>query len=147
MTSPTRALNIARSSRKVAKLDVMSQTQASNLVKFSRHTKLLGNGLAVIDFGSRIGNIHNAYQTGDEWDREMFTESISFAASAVAGTLTVNAGIALIMAATPVGWVGLIIAGVAVAGASAGASMAANYAFKQNSGSWYDSIMKWITEL
>jgi hypothetical protein len=44
----------------------------------------LGNGLAVIDFGSRVGNIHNSYQAGGNWERDFFIESSSFAASAIA---------------------------------------------------------------
>jgi len=67
LSSATRATNIARSSRNVARLDVTSQIQANNLVKFTQHAKFLGNGLAVIDFTSRIGNIHNEYKSDGEW--------------------------------------------------------------------------------
>ena len=145
LSSATRATNIARSSRNVAKLDVASQVQAHNLVKFTQHAKFLGNGLAVIDFTSRVGNIHNEYKTGGEWERELFIESSSFAASAVAGTIAVKAGLAILMVATPVGWVGLIAGGVAVAGAAAATSMATNYAVKKDAGGLYDSIMRWIS--
>lgn len=145
LSSPTRATNIARSSRHVAKLNVMNQVQANDLVKFTQHAKFLGNGLAVIDFTSRVGNIHNEYQSGGEWERELFIESSSFAASAIAGTLTVNAGLGLLLVATPVGWVGLIVGGLAVAGAAAATSMATNYAIKKDAGGLYDSIMKWIS--
>ena len=145
LSSATRATNIARSSRNVAKLDVASQAQAHNLVKFTQHAKFLGNGLAVIDFTSRVGNIHNEYQAGGEWERELFIESSSFAASAVAGTIAVKAGLAILMVATPVGWVGLIAGGVAVAGAAAATSMATNYAVKKDAGGLYDSIMRWIS--
>jgi hypothetical protein len=144
LSSATRATNIARSSRNVAKLNVSSQAQAHNLVKFTQHAKFLGNGLAVIDFTSRVGNIHNEYKSGGEWERELFIESSSFAASAGAGILAVNVGTAalgLLMVATPVGWVGLIIGGIAVAGAAATTSIVVNNAIKDNSGSWYDSIM------
>ena len=144
LSSPTRATNIARSSRNVAKLKVTSQVQANNLVKFTQHAKLLGNGLAVIDFTSRVGNIHNEYQSGGEWERELFIESSSFTASAIAGTLTVNAGLGLLMVATPVGWIGLIVGGVAIAGAAAATSMATNYVVKKDAGGLYDSIMNWI---
>jgi len=66
LTSVTRATNIARSSRSVAKLNVASAAQAHNLVKFSNYGKYLGNGLAVIDFTSRVGNVHNSYQSGGD---------------------------------------------------------------------------------
>jgi hypothetical protein len=138
---------MARSSRNIAKLNITSQAQASNLVKYSQHAKLLGNGLAVIDFGARVGNIHNTYKAGGNWDREMFIESSSFALSAGAGTAVVNAGgavLTLLMVATPIGWVGLVIGGVVVAGAAAGVAIGMNSAVKNNSGDWYDSIMAWI---
>ncbi len=141
LSSATRATNIARSSRNVTKLDVTSQIQANNLVKLTRHAKLLGNGLAVIDFTSRVGNIHTSYQSGDKWERELFIESSSFAASAITGSLAVKAGLTLLMVATPVGWVGLIVGGLAVAGVAATTSIVVNNAIKDNSGNWYDSIM------
>ena len=86
LTSAERATNIAKSSRNAAKLNVSSQVQVNNLVKFSKHTKFLGNGLAVIDFGSRIGNIHNSYEAGSNWERDLFIESSSFSASVITGS-------------------------------------------------------------
>lgn len=144
LTSAERATNIARSSRNAAKLNVTSQVQANNLVKFSQHAKFLGNGLAVIDFTSRVGNIHNSYQAGGNWERDLFIESSSFALSAGSGVLAVNAGasaLGFLMVATPIGWVGLIVGGLAVAGTAAAVSMGVNSAVKENSGSWYDSLM------
>ena len=58
LTSADRATNIAKSSCNVAKLNVTSQVQANNLAKLGTHAKFLGNGLAVIDYGSRVGNIY-----------------------------------------------------------------------------------------
>jgi len=144
LTNSTRGTNIARSSRSVAKLNVTSQVQANNLVKFSKHAKVLGNGLALIDFGSRVGNIHNSYKAGEEWEREMFIESSSFALSAGTGIAAVNAGgavLSLLMVATPIGWVGLIIGGVVVAGVAASASIGVNNYTKSQSGDLYDYIM------
>ena len=109
LTSAERGTNIARSSRNAAKLNVTSQVQANNLVKFSQHAKFLGNGLAVIDFGGRIGSIHNSFQAEGNWERELFIESSSFAASAITGTAVVNAGTAalsLLVVATAIGWGG-----------------------------------------
>jgi hypothetical protein len=150
LTSATRATNIARSSRNVTKLNVTSQAQAHNLVKFTQHAKFLGNGLAVIDFTSRVGNIHNEYKADGEWERELFIESSSFALSAGAGILAVNAGTAalgLLMVATPIGWVGLIIGGVAVAGTAAAASITTNNIVKSKSGGLYDQIMRGLSSL
>jgi len=148
LSSATRATNIARSSRNVAKLNVTSQAQANNLVKFTQHAKFLGNGLAVIDFTSRVGNIHNSYKAGGEWERDLFIESSSFAASAGAGMVAVNVGTAaltLLVAATPIGWVGLVAGGLAVAGTAAAVSIGVNSYTKENSGSTYDNIMKWLS--
>lgn len=144
LSSATRATNIARSSRSVAKLDVTSQLQANHLVKLTQHARFLGNGLAVIDFTSRIGNVHTSYQSGGVWERELFIESSSFAASALTGISVVNAGVSalgFLMVATPMGWVGLVVGGVAVAGVTAAASIGMNNAIKDNSGGWYDSLM------
>lgn len=144
LSNPKRATDIATSSRTVAKLDVMSQVQANNLVKLTKHAKVLGNGLAVIDFGTRVGNVHNSYRSGGHWERELFIESTSFAASASAGIIAVNAGgaaLSLLMVATPVGWVGLIIGGLVVAGSAAALSIEVNNAVKESSGTWYDKIL------
>ncbi|CAG21172.1 hypothetical protein PBPRA2800 [Photobacterium profundum SS9] len=145
-----RGTSIAKSSRSIAKLDIMTPVQADNIVKFTKHAKFLGNGLAVIDFGSRVGNIHNSYKAGSNWEREMFIESSSFAASAIAGTATVKAGgaaLIFLMVATPVGWVGLIVGGVAVAGTAAAASIVTNSIVKEDAGGIYDYIMKKINLL
>ncbi|GAB3093556.1 hypothetical protein G8770_06630 [Aestuariicella hydrocarbonica] len=147
LSNATRATNIARSSRSAAKLNVTSQAQANKLVKLAQHAKFLGNGLAVIDFTGRIGNVQASFQSGGEWERELFVESSSFALSAVAGTAAVNVGgaaLSLLVMATPVGWVGLVIGGVTVAGVAAATSMGVNRVVKENSGSWYDAIMKVI---
>lgn len=144
LTSANRATNIANSSRSVARLNVTDQIQASNLVKFSRYTKFLGNGLAVIDFSSRVGNIHNSYKSGGNWERDLFIESSSFAAGAFAGIVAVDAGVTalgFLMVATPIGWVGLVVGGLAVAGAAAAVSMGASSFVKDKGGSGYDDIM------
>lgn len=145
-----RALNIATSSRSATKLNVMSQVEAHNLLRFSKYATHLGNGLVAIDFASRVANVHNAYQAGGNWERELFIESTSFAASTATGVATAKAGVAalgFVVALTPVGWVGLIVAGVAIAGVSAGAAIGMNSFIKSNSGSWYDAIMQEVSNL
>lgn len=147
LTNSTRAMNIAKSSRNVVKLEINSQVQASQLARFGKSAKFLGNGLAVIDFASRVGNVQNSYNAGENWERELFIESTSFALSAATGVAAVNVGSAaltFLLFATPAGWVGLIIGGVVVAGVAAGASMGMNSYAKENAGSKYDQIMKWL---
>lgn len=146
-TNPQRAINIARDSRNAKKLFVANQAQANNLIKFSRHAKYLGQGLTAIDFASRAGSVHNTYKTGGQWERELFTESLSFAASTIVGSALVKVGAAavgFVTVATPVGWVGLIVGGVAVAGTAAVGSMAVNGYLKSNAGGLYDSLMGWL---
>lgn len=126
----------------------MNQVEASRLVHFTKHAKVLGGGLAVIDFGSRMGNIHNAYQANDDWHREMFVESSSFTASVILGGTAAKLGtgaLGLIVVATPVGWAGLIVGGLVVAGVSAATALTVNHTVKKNSGSVYDAIMKWMS--
>ncbi|HHJ19186.1 MAG TPA: hypothetical protein ENJ84_05090 [Gammaproteobacteria bacterium] len=67
----------------------------------------------------------------------MFIESSSFAVSATAGILTVKAGVAFFVLATPVGWIGLIVT-------AAAASIITNDLVKGSSGSWYDKIMRQV---
>ena len=146
LTNSTRALNIARSSRRIAKLNVFDQVHASRLVKFGEYGKFLGNGLAVIDFGSRVGNIHNSYKAGENWERQMFIESTSFAASSSIGIVTAGAGgsaLICLTALTPPGWV-LIIAGIGVAIAAGTATTRIDDFIKTRSGAWYDDIIKWM---
>ncbi|WP_164498066.1 hypothetical protein [Nitrincola tibetensis] len=145
LTSSTRGTNIARSSRNVASLNLNSRIEADNLVRFTQYAKFLGNGLTVIDFTSRVGHIHNSYEAGGEWERDLFIESSSFAASAVVGSGVAKAGvlgIGFLMVATPVGWVGLVVGGAAVASTAAAASLGTNYWVKNNAGHWYDSLLR-----
>ncbi len=137
LTNSTRAMNIARSSRHIQKLQLTSVTQATALGRFSKYGKVLGNGLVLVDVGSRVGNIHNEYKADGDWERELFIESSSFALSAGAGIVAVNVGTTALMfltVATPVGWIGLIVTAAAV-------SMGMNHIVKGESGGWYDYIM------
>ena len=140
LTSAERGINIARSSRNAAKLHISSEIEAHKLVRFSQYTKLLGNGLAVVDFGSRVGKVHNAYQAGGDWEKDLFIESSRFAASAGAGVLAAKAGVALFMFATPVGWAAVIAGGLIIAGTAA-ASVAADRHFESNGELYYETIM------
>ncbi|MCG8613395.1 MAG: hypothetical protein MI864_23035 [Pseudomonadales bacterium] len=150
LTNVDRALNIARDSRKLTKLEIHNQAQAQNLLKFTKHSNRLGTGLVAIDFGSRIGNIKTEYKSGGNWEKEMFIESMSFAVSTGAGMFVAELGTAalgLAIAATPVGWVGLLIVagGAAVVASGAATSIVLNNKIKDNSGDWYDQIMNWIS--
>lgn len=112
--NPIRGTNIARSSRNIAKLDITSQVQASQFVQYGKYTKFLGNGLAIIDFGGRVANVHSNYKRDGNWERELFIESSSFALSATTSAAVISAGgaaLSFLVAATPIGWIGLVIGG------------------------------------
>ena len=144
LTNVDRGTNIAKSSRSAAKLNVSSHVEAAKLVKFTKYAKFLGNGLALIELGSGIVNVQSTYREEGNWERDLFIESSSFAASGITGMAVVNVGgsaLGILMVATPVGWVGLIVGGLAVAGMTAAVSMTAGGIVKDNSGAWYDSIM------
>lgn len=103
----------------------------------------------MLDFSSRVGNIHNSYRANQDWEREIFIESLSFIGSAVGGSLVASAGttaltgaLSLVVAATPLGWAMLIIGDATVIGASAGASILANQYGKEFSDWAYDKIME-----
>jgi len=142
LTSAERGINIARSSRNAAKLQISSEIEAHRLVRFSQYTKLLGNGLAVVDFGSRAGKVHTSYQAGGNWERDLFIESSSFALSAITGALIAQAGVTFLLTATPLGWAALLVGGLVVAGTAASASMLVNDQVHKNAGEAYDKIMK-----
>ena len=104
--------------------------------------KYLGNGLAVIDFGRRVGNVQLSYKEGGDWERELFRESLSFAGSAGLGMLAVNAGLRLLIFATPYGWAWLMAGGVATAAVSAGSTILFDNLAKQRSDDWYNALLK-----
>ena len=144
---------MVRHTRKVAKLDVASPVEATNLMRFARGARYLGNGVAAIDFGSRASDIYDEYKEGGDWGRKMFVESLSFATSAGIGELTafvgtaaLEEGLAIALAATPAGWV-ILVGGLVVAGAAAAGSIYANSVAERNMGSIYDKIMGWMSRL
>ena len=147
LANMTRAKHITESGRSVAKLNFTNQIEAHNLVKFSKYTKVLGTGLAAIDFTSRAGDIYNTYKAGGNWEKKLFVEASGFAAGGLAGTLTVNAGLALLALTTPVGWVYLIGTGAAIIGTAALVSMTADHQTKRLAEWGYDPLMDWISSL
>jgi len=83
----------------------------------------------------------------DDWERELFIESSSFGLGAIAGSAVTYGGGALLtflVVATPIGWVGLIVTGVAIAGTAATASVVTNNLVKEDAGGAYDWIMNWV---
>ena len=144
LTNEERGLNIARSSRSIAKLELTSQVEASRVIKLAKTTRIIGNGLAVVDFGTRASNVYDSYKEGKNWERDLFIESSSFALSTYLGSAVLDAGIGFLLMATPIGWLGLIIGGVVVIGAAAYTGYKMNEVTKENAGGIYDSIMRTV---
>lgn len=145
LTNHQRGLNIARNSRHSSKLYVQNQTNAHQLVRLTKHTKVFNNGIAVIDFSSRVGHIKNAHAAGDDWYREMFIQSSSFAVSSISATVVSKVGVAglgVLMMLTPVGPVALVLAGVAIAASAAATGIAANHIVMNDAGGVYDKVME-----
>ncbi|MEJ2633623.1 MAG: hypothetical protein P8015_20875 [Acidihalobacter sp.] len=139
-----------RRTGRASRLDVGSSVEATDLVRFAQHAKFLGNGLAAIDFGSRVGDIYMDYKAGGNWERKMFIDSSSFIASAWTGAALTYAGVealGFVIALTPFGWVGLVIGGLMVAGVAATGSVGMNNLSEHYAGTLYDKIMSWLSGL
>ena len=143
LTSFDRGISIARDSRNVTKLNLSSALQISKLVNFTRYAGVLGNGVAAIDFTNRIGNIQQSYEWN--WQRDLFIESSSFALGTIAGSVAVEGGVALLLAATPAGWAFLIVGGLVVVGTGAVASFMTNKIVKDGAGEKYDDLIGWLS--
>lgn len=147
LTNEERGINIARSSRTIVKLNLTSQVEANKVIGLAKGTRFIGNGLAVVDFGVRAYDVYDSYKDGKNWERDLFIQSSSFAASAYLGSLVLDSGMAalgFLVMATPIGWVGLIIGGAIVIGSAAYTGYEMNKVTKDNAGVIYDYIMKML---
>lgn len=144
-----RGLGIAknsRSERSIAKLHVTNQAQVNSLARFGSHAKFLTNNLAAIDFTSRSAGIITTAKNEGDWHKEMFIESLSFAASTRGATFVGQVGMGLVrtlpmvVALTPLGIVLLIGVGLV----TTGSAIAINNWAKSNGENWYDDIISWI---
>lgn len=139
LTNFTRAANVAKSSRTAVKLEVTNQAEAIKLSNLGKNAGRAGAGLVVLDFGTRAADVYSAYEEGGDWERKMFKESATFAAGAITGELAVY-GMTLLLASTPVGWIGLVVvAGVALAASASTAGYVSDHA-----DNLYDSALRFI---
>jgi hypothetical protein len=99
-----RATGLVRGNPNFTEINIGSVFEASWLAKLARFGICIGTGLAVFHFGSRATSVAGAAASGDKnWEREMFIESSSFAASATTGLVGVQIGgaaLAALLAAT-----------------------------------------------
>ncbi|VAW87253.1 hypothetical protein MNBD_GAMMA17-1699, partial [hydrothermal vent metagenome] len=131
-----RAMNIARSSRHIKRLELTNDIEARAIGQFSKAAKVIGKGIIVLDLGVRAYDVNNVREAGGDWERAAFKESISFVGSSVASASIIATGVTIFVAMTPVGWVALIATAATVA-------LIANGSIKEHSDSWYDEIINW----
>lgn len=141
-----RLADLVRTTRRVSKLDVASRLESSKLAKLGRGAHYLGNGLTVLDFGSRVHDIYAEHGDGGDWCKKMFVESLSFVLIARFGALASElAAIALggVVVLTPAGWA-LIVGGAAAALAVAGATTFGDAKLRGVSEDVYEKIMQFM---
>ena len=117
-TNAQRGINKAKSGRTIKPIQFTNASAFQNLRAFESGANFLGKGLLVIDAGIRAGNVHTDYLSGNNWQKRAAVETTSFATSAffgiAAGTAAIEAGLGIALLATPLGWVFIIGASIAV---------------------------------
>ena len=139
-----RGLDMARTGRRFVLYDFESVLRASWLAKAAKLGKFLGPGVVALDFGIRSADVGYTAAEGGYWEREMFTEYLSFAGGTAIGSLTaglLGLGVAAFLVATPAGWVMLLI-GVGIGLVAGATGFLTDEYLKEKSGHWYDEIMK-----
>lgn len=85
--------------------------------------------------------VFEAYESVDDWQRKASVESAGFAASFFAGRVMTGAALGtleVLLAATPVGWVVILGAGLVAAGVIVAGSSIVDYGVKYVAGVGYD---------
>ncbi|WP_462179634.1 hypothetical protein [Pseudoalteromonas gelatinilytica] len=139
-SNPQRGINIAKSARNAAPIQVTSLSGIRSLRSLEVGSSVLGNGLIALDAAVRADKIYGDYKSGADWHRTLVVETTGFGASTAAGlhvgarVVALGAGIAI--AAGPVGWVILIGVGLA---AGYGAAKVGDYIGQSAAGKVYDT--------
>ena len=146
-TNAERGIGQAKGSRTIKPIQFTTTAEFQNLRAFETGANILGKGLIVLDAGIRANNVHTGYLSGKDWQKRAAVETAGFGVSAAAGiaagTAVIVSGLAIALLATPVGWVIIIGASIAVgivaakSGDIAG-KWAANEAY--NIGDWLNSL-------
>lgn len=116
-TNPERAMGLARGSKTDTAIKLQSGHNFKRVQQFQRSSNLLGKGVIALDAGLRISNVHNTYQTGGDWQRELSREMAGFGFGVAVGAYlgaAATTALTLALVATPAGWVVAIIGGLAV---------------------------------
>ena len=129
-TNVQRGINQAKSGRLRSQVDLTSHNNfrlLKNYTKIAKGTGIIGIG---VDAGFRMANVYDKYQAGGNWQKSAVIETAAFGGASAGGMIlggyAVTWALGLTIAATPVGWVILIGAGLAAGytGAVAGDSVA-----------------------
>jgi hypothetical protein len=122
LTSAQRGLTLAER-RRGRHLYVANAHEAQQLARLARGIRYTGNGMIALDAGLRASSVYGTYKDGGNWQRQAAIEATGFgtggAVGLAAGKATVWGLTALGLALTPVGWVILIGAAVAVGATAA----------------------------
>jgi hypothetical protein len=133
-TNPERAINQARSSRTAKPITFSNTRQVMYLNRFAQGARIAGRGLLVLDAGIRANKVRQVYNQGGDWLRTATVETVGMTFGFGAGVITTYAA-TMLLAATPVGWVVLVAAGI---GAGYLAATKADDLGKEIAGKIYD---------
>lgn len=117
LNNADRGITLAKHHRS-SKLSIDNVAQVQRLDRLARSIRYAGNGVIALDAGLRLRSVHDSYQRNENWQRELSREATGFgiggASGMAAGQATVGALTMIGLGATPLGWVVVIGAGVAV---------------------------------
>ena len=117
-TNAERGIGQAKGSRTIKPIQFTSTAEFQNLRSFEWGANLLGKGFIALDAGTRIGDVHVDYLSGKNWQKRAAVEATAFGAGTAlgvwAGGQAVAAGLSIALLATPVGWVIIIGASIAI---------------------------------
>jgi hypothetical protein len=69
------------------RMPLTSLNSVKNMTRFATAGKITGRGLIFLDLGLRGHSVYNTYNSGGNWQREAFAQTIGFAASFYAGSI------------------------------------------------------------
>ena len=147
-TNAQRGIDKAKSGRTIKPIQFTTASAFQNLRAFETGANILGKSLIMLDAGIRAGDVHVDYLSGKNWQKRAAVETTSFATSAIfgiaAGTAAIEAGLGIALLATPLGWVIIIGAAIAIgivaakSGDSFGRGFSEYLYDKSSTASWFN---------
>lgn len=104
-----------------------------------RSTRRVGRTVIIVDLGLRSDHVYQEYEHGGNWRREALIQTAGLAASTATAAVLIDTAagsIAVLIAATPAGWV----AGLAIAGGIATSSVLAGAVAELLAAKGYDRL-------